>query len=326
VNIYGPVPSRRLGRSLGINNLPSKICSYTCGYCQAGRTTRLQVERTVYSSPEQIFGEASRRIEALRKRGERIDYLSFVPNGEPTLDANLGRTIELLKPLGIGIAVITNASLLWRADVREELAKADWVSVKVDTVREELWRTLDRPHPSLRLQTILAGVRSFAEAFQGELESETMLVRGVNDSGDDLTQTGTFIAHLKPARACLSAPVRPPAEPWVEPPTEDSLNLAFQIYRECGLPVEMLVEYEGTSFSSTADVGEDLLAITAVHPMREDAVREFLTRKKCDWRTVQTLLKDGRLVETEYRGNKFYVVPIRKVSTGDGLEFPRSPS
>lgn len=159
-------------------------------------------------------------MERLRRKGEDIDYLSFVPNGEPTLDANLGRTIELLKPLGIRIAVITNASLLWRAKVRDDLSKADWVSVKVDTVREDLWRKLNRPHPSLRLTELLDGMRAFAEVFQGELETETMLVRVVNDSGDDLRRTGACIARLDPARACLSAPVRPPAEPWVEPPTE----------------------------------------------------------------------------------------------------------
>lgn len=304
---YGPVPSRRLGRSLGINNLASKVCTYSCRYCQAGRTRCLRTERCSCYSPEEIAGEVSARIEEIRKRGERVDYLSFVPNGEPTLDVNLGRTIGLLKPLGIRIAVITNASLLWRADVREELAGADWVSIKVDTVREELWRKLDRPHPSLSLQDILDGARSFAKMFRGVLETETMLVRGVNDSSDDLLLTGASIAQVKPARACLSAPVRPPAEAWVEPPTEDTLNMAFQIYRECGLPVEMLVDYEGTSFSAAGDAGENLLAITAVHPMREDAVREFLARGKKDWRTVRELIADGRLVETEYRGSTFYV-------------------
>jgi wyosine [tRNA(Phe)-imidazoG37] synthetase (radical SAM superfamily) len=249
-------------------------------------------------------------LERLRGRGESVDYLSFVSNGEPTLDVNLGRTIELLKPLGIRIAVITNASLLWRADVREELAKADWVSVKVDTVHEDPWRTLNRPHPSLRLADLLDGIHAFVEMFKGTLETETMLVRGVNESGDDLKRTGAFIAHLNPARACLSAPVRPPAEPWVEPPTEDALTAVFQIYRECGLPAEMLVEYEGTSFSSTGDVGEDLLAITAVHPMREDAVREFLAHRNADWHTVRELIESGRLVETDYRGNRFYMARI----------------
>jgi len=309
--IYGPVPSRRLGRSLGINNIPSKVCTYSCVYCQAGRTSHLQVERSAFFSPEETVAEVAERVGKLQGRGEGIDYLSFVPNGEPTLDANLGRTIELLGPLGIRIAVITNASLLWRADVREDLAHADWVSIKVDTVREDVWRKVNRPHPSLCLQDILEGALAFAGMFQGELETETMLVRGVNDSEDDLERTGEYITSLKPGRACLSVPVRPPAEPWVELSLEETLAMAFQIYRECGLPVEMLVDFEGTSFSSMGDTGEDLLAITAVHPMREDAVREFLARGSREWRTVRELIGDGRLVETEYRGNKFYVRKLR---------------
>jgi len=118
MKVYGPVPSRRLGRSLGINNIPSKVCSYSCVYCQAGRTTRLRGERSPFFRPEELTEEVAERVERLRGRGENVDYLSFVPNGEPTLDVTLGRTIELLKPLGIRIAVITNASLLWRTPNR----------------------------------------------------------------------------------------------------------------------------------------------------------------------------------------------------------------
>jgi len=311
MRVYGPVPSRRLGRSLGINNLPSKVCTYSCAYCQAGRTTHLLAERGEYFRPEEIAAEVAERLEELGEKGEGVDYLSFVPNGEPTLDANLGRTIGLLKPLGIRIAVITNASLLWRSDVREELARADWVSLKVDTVREDLWRKLNRPYPSLRPREILEGIRTFAGMFRGALETETMLVSGVNDSADNLERAADFIARLKPVRACLSAPVRPPAEAWVEAPSEDALNRGFQIYRDCGVPVELLVDYEGSAFSSTGDPAEELLAITAVHPMREDAVREFLVRNKLDWRTIRDLMAGGRLVETEYRGNRFYLAKLR---------------
>lgn len=310
MNVYGPVPSRRLGRSLGINNIPSKICSYSCVYCQAGRTTRLQVERREYFGTEQIFEEVSQCVEELRRKGEDIDYLSFVPNGEPTLDANLGKTIERLKFFEKPVAVISNASLMGRADVREELAMADWVSLKVDSVRDDLWRKMDRPFPSLRLAEILDGVLAFAGMYKGSLETETMLVRGVNDSEDSLERTGAFIAGLDPERVRLSAPVRPPAETWVEPPSEETMNMAFQLFRDRGLSVEMLVDYEGTSFSSAGEAGEDLLAITAVHPMREDAVREFLARKKSGWQAVLDLIESGRLIETKYRGNSFF---LRKI-------------
>jgi len=122
---FGPVPSRRLGRSLGVNNIPPKVCTYSCVYCQVGRTIRMQVERRVFYGPEEILQAARDKVERARESGEPIDYLTFVPDGEPTLDVNLGREIELLRSLGIKIAVITNASLIWREDVREALMKAD---------------------------------------------------------------------------------------------------------------------------------------------------------------------------------------------------------
>ncbi|HIC92765.1 MAG TPA: radical SAM protein, partial [Anaerolineae bacterium] len=124
---FGPVPSRRLGRSLGVNNIPPKVCTYSCVYCQLGRTTGMQVKRQTFYRPGELLRDVEEKVRSARGAGEAIDYLTFVPDGEPTLDLGLGRAIELLRPLGIKIAVLTNASLLWREDVREELMRADWV-------------------------------------------------------------------------------------------------------------------------------------------------------------------------------------------------------
>ncbi|MDX2437439.1 MAG: radical SAM protein, partial [Acidobacteriota bacterium] len=172
---FGPVPSRRLGQSLGINNIPPKICSYACIYCQLGRTLTMQTERTNFYDPERILEEVRTRVEEVRVAGESVDYLCFVPDGEPTLDLRLGREIELVRELGIKIAVITNSSLIWRKDVREELALADWVSLKVDAVREDVWRRIDRPHGQLRLSQILDGALALSGSFTGQLVTETML-------------------------------------------------------------------------------------------------------------------------------------------------------
>jgi wyosine [tRNA(Phe)-imidazoG37] synthetase (radical SAM superfamily) len=135
---FGPVPSRRLGRSLGINNIPPKICTYSCVYCQVGRTHKLQVERRPFYEPQEVLRDVRAKVEKAREAGEPIEYLTFVPDGEPTLDVHLGQEIELLRPLGLPIAVISNTSLIWRQDVREDLMGADWVSLKVDAVEEEL--------------------------------------------------------------------------------------------------------------------------------------------------------------------------------------------
>ena len=163
---FGPVPSRRLGRSVGINNIPVKVCSYACIYCQVGSTTQLTATRQAFYSPEEIFREVQTKIDACRTSGEPIDYLTFVADGEPTLDIHLGDTIDLLKPLGIDIAVISNASTIFDRDVQKELMRADWVSLKVDTPIERLWRKINRPQRTLELNRILEAIANFKDRYR----------------------------------------------------------------------------------------------------------------------------------------------------------------
>jgi wyosine [tRNA(Phe)-imidazoG37] synthetase (radical SAM superfamily) len=322
---FGPVPSRRLGRSLGINNIPPKICTYSCVYCQLGRTIKMQVERSVFYEPEKVFRDVQDKVKRAKGVGELIDYLTFVPDGEPTLDADLGREIQRLKPLGLSIAVITNSSLLGRRDVREDLIEADWVSLKVDTVKEEVWRRVNRPHGGLELASILEGTLKFAKVYEGDLVTETMLVRDVNDDEEHLKEIAAFLARLQPDRVYLSIPTRPPAEKWVQPPDEQAINRAYQIVSQKVDHVEYLIGYEGNAFAFTGDVEEDLLSITAVHPMRKEAVSEFLARAKADWSTVRRLTKQGRLVEIEYQGQTFYMRKLRDGSVGAGRGRRQSP-
>jgi wyosine [tRNA(Phe)-imidazoG37] synthetase (radical SAM superfamily) len=304
--VFGPVPSRRLGRSLGINNIPPKVCSYSCVYCQLGRTPRIQVKREAFYDPDELIRAVRDRVNELRGKGERIDYLTFVPDGEPTLDLNLGKEISALKDLGIPIAVITNASLIFREEVQEELSQADWVSLKVDAAREATWKRINRPHKALSLKEIQTGILGFAHDFSGTLATETMLVSGVNDSQDEFSLIASFLREVKPAVAYLAVPTRPPAEPWVVPPTEEVLTQAYVSFGTEFPRVELLIGYEGNAFSATGDAKEDLLAITAVHPMREEAVRELLAKDKASWEVVEELVRVGALVRLEYGGHGFY--------------------
>lgn len=303
--VYGPVPSRRLGRSLGINNIPPKRCSYSCIYCQLGRTADMQIKRKAFYEPLELARRVRERVKQVREKGELIDYLAFVPDGEPTLDINLGKEIELLRALGIKIAVITNGSLVWREDVRQDLQKADLVCLKVDAVTPDIWRSINRPHKHLKLDIILDGMLRLAKSFQGELTSETMLIRGINDETREVSRIAGFLAELKPARAYLAIPTRPPAEP-VNPASEQSINSAYQTFSKRLSRVEYLIGYEGNAFASTGNAADDLLSITAVHPMREEAVTELLNRLGTGWETVQKLINNGSLVELEYQGKKFY--------------------
>lgn len=304
---YGPVPSRRLGKSLGVNNIPPKVCTYSCVYCQVGRTTEMPADRRSFFDPQEIFKEVRGRVETARREGERIDYLTFVPDGEPTLDLDLGREISLLRTLDVPIGVITNSSLIWREDVREELARADWVSLKVDTVREPVWRKINRPHRALVLSAILEGMREFAGTYKGKLVTETMLVEGYNDGIETLREIADFLTGLRPAAAFLSYPTRPPAEEGIHGPDEESLNRAYQILGEKVPQVEYLIGYEGDAFASSGDVAEDLLSITAVHPMRKEAVDALLSRTGASWAVVDRLVARGDLKEIQYKGHGFYL-------------------
>jgi wyosine [tRNA(Phe)-imidazoG37] synthetase (radical SAM superfamily) len=307
LTIFGPVPSRRLGQSLGIGNVPPKTCSYSCVYCQVGPTPATEIEPRAFWSAGEVVAAVTRHVEKLRARGERVDFLTFVPDGEPTLDRNLGQEIDGLRSLGIPIAVISNGSLVWRADVRVTLAKADWVSLKVDAADEVTWRKINRPEGSLTLATILDGMLQFAAEFRGELATETMLVRGVNDADAAIEAAAAFVERLGPRIAYIAAPTRPPSEPWVVPASEEAFNAAFQRFTKSLPHVELLTSFEGTGFGTTGDVAQDLLAITAVHPMREDAVLALLSKAHADRSVLDRLVGEGALRPVTYQDRVFYL-------------------
>ncbi len=308
---FGPVPSRRLGASLGINNITPKFCSYSCIYCQLGNTLSLSAVRGTFHDPQILVDEVMARIRYMRGKGVRIDYLTFVPDGEPTLDSNLGGEIAMLKNSGIPVAVITNASLLWMEDVRSDLMSADWVSLKIDTVDELAWKKINRPHPSIILEKIMDAERSFTREYRGTLTTETMLVREVNDSRPGIARTSEFIEELNPVKSYISIPTRPPAEKWVLPPDETTVTRAYQIFRERIDEVECLTGYEGNEFSFGEDLESEILAITSVHPMREDAVTELLKRSGASWETIGKLIDENKLKQVEYEGSKFYMRRFR---------------
>jgi len=315
---FGPVPSRRLGRSLGINNIPAKHCSYSCLYCQVGPTAGQEdVPRSFYL-PNEIQRSVAQRVDAAHRSGEQIDYLTLVPDGEPTLDVNLAETIELLRPLGIKIAVISNASLIWRKEVQARLYKADWVSLKVDATNESVWRTVNRPHERLGLDQILNGIRTFAQGFDGVLATETMLLAGLNDDPVSVNGIADFLADVNPDKAYLAVPTRPPAELDVRAPDELMLVRAYHILESKGVNVEYLIGDEGDSFALAGGVEAELLAITAVHPMRREAVETLLAKADADWSVVDKLESEGKLKHVAYTDRVFYVRRFpEKTNVGD---------
>jgi len=305
--VFGPVPSRRLGKSVGINNIPPKICTYSCVYCQLGKSLKMVADRSPYYDPEALLTEAKEKIKNAQFNDEPIDYLTIVSDGEPTLDANLGHLLEKLSLLGIKTAVITNSTLLDRPDVRQDLCRADWVSVKIDTLDEKVWRKIDRPHKKLNFNAILDGIRSFSKVFTGQLVTETMLVKDVNDDKPGLEKTAEFISKINCSSAYLSIPTRPPALNWVQPPEEQIINTAYQVFNTHSFHTEYLIGYEGNQFAYTGNIEADILSITAVHPMREDAVNAYLKKADGHFSSIEKLLDEKKIFVSTYNNERFYL-------------------
>ncbi|MCM8766689.1 MAG: radical SAM protein [Candidatus Omnitrophica bacterium] len=303
--VFGPIPSRRFGQSLGINNVPyPKKCSYSCIYCQIGKTPIYQVERKEFYKPEEIKKQTKEVIENLKDK--KIDFITFVPDGEPTLDINLGKEIEILKEFGIKIAVITNSSLIWREDVRNDLKKADCVSLKIDTVSKDIWEKINRPYKPINLEAILQGIEIFSEEFKGQLLTETLFIKDINDNKQEIEKIGEFLKKIKPNIAYIGYPTRPPAEKWVKIPEREKVDFAYIVFESKDLNVKVIEEKEKREFGFTGNLIEDILSIVSVHPMSEKEIKKFLKDNKGNSELLKELIDKEEIVEVEYRGVKYY--------------------
>jgi len=266
------------------------------------------VERKCFYDWRDIAGEI---VGFVVKNRDSVDYVTFVPDGEPTLDACLGRITELVKrETGVRVAVLTNASLLWMENVRRDLELADLVSIKVDSVREDVWRRINRPHPSLRLDRVLEGIMEFAARYRGVLISETMLVHGVNTGRGEYRDTALFLKELRPSKAYISIPIRPPAESFAKPPTEKDLIGAYEEFKEAlgAERVELLNMPEPPPRLISGDPATWLLNTTAVHPLRyEYAVEALNSRVEDPVKLIEELVRENLLLKTEYAGRVYLV-------------------
>ncbi len=308
---FGPVPSRRLGKSLGINNIPSqKICSYSCIYCQVGVTKKQTLERQTFYEPSVIYSDVEKHLAKLKDEN-KPDYLTFVANGEPTLDINLGKSIELLRSFGIPIAVITNASLLSSSRVREDLMAADWVSIKIDAADKTIWKTINRPFAGLYFEQYKEGLMKFSQEYQGKLVSETMLVKGVNETPEALHLTAELVNRVNPGIAYISIPTRPPAVAGVTAPDENVITEAYQIFISHNLHAELILGFEGTDTGFTGNAFEDILNMCTVHPIREDTMQELLKKDNADLSVVDLLLHNQLIQKVIYKEKAFYIRKFR---------------
>jgi wyosine [tRNA(Phe)-imidazoG37] synthetase (radical SAM superfamily) len=206
--VFGPVPSRRLGLSLGVDLVPLKTCSYDCLYCQVGRTTRLIAEPASLVPLEAVMRELKQSLERITP-----DVVTFSGSGEPTLHSGIGEAVALVKRWrDLRVAVLTNGSLLWREEVRAGLLAADVIMPTLTTVNEDTYRKIHRPHPELHLARVIQGIGSLRKDYRGELDVEVVLLAGVNDSDEELAGLKKVLMDIGPDRIQLNTVVRPPAD------------------------------------------------------------------------------------------------------------------
>jgi len=304
---FGPIPSRRLGMSLGINNIPSrKICSYSCLYCQVGKTKNYSTELQEFYNPNVIFEEVKARLNSLND-SDKPDFLTFIANGEPTLDSSLGDSIDAVSVFGIQVAVVTNASLLSNKRVRENLMHADLVSVKVDAGLEYVWQKIQQPSENLDFQSYLHGLYLFVQEFSGTIITETMLLAGINDSDDCVKETITIISQLNPSCSYISIPTRPTAFTEAQAPSEQIVTRVFQQFVSQGINTELLIGFEGTNAGFSGNAYEDILNMSAVHPIREDTMEELLRKNGSSYDIVDSMLYNKLLRKVQYDSHSFYI-------------------
>jgi wyosine [tRNA(Phe)-imidazoG37] synthetase (radical SAM superfamily) len=211
--LYGPVKSRRLGFSLGISLTPYKTCDFDCIYCQLGKTTNLTLERKEYLPVSEIIHELKTWLNSNRETAQGLEYITFSGSGEPTLNTGFGELLTEVKKLtNLRVAVLTNASLLADREVRRQLLSADLIVPSLDAVTQELFIRIDRPHPSLKIEEIIAGLVALRREFRGKIWLEVMLLKGINDDIRHIRKLKDIIDRINPDRIQLNSPVRTTAE------------------------------------------------------------------------------------------------------------------
>ena len=273
--VYGPIPSRRLGQSLGVDVVPLKTCNWNCIYCQLGRTTPLTNERLEYVPSAEVMAQVRQALDAHRP-GE-IDYVSFVGSGEPTLHSDIGWMIREIKAMtDIPLAVITNGSLLYLPEVRTDLSAADVVMPTVNAGNADLYKRIARPHPEVTFARVAEGLISFRRTFLGLLWVETMLIADVNDSVETLRELATVLRAVQPDEVHITLPTRPPSETWVEPPDEEGIMRASAILGDIAHVVHPGVgDFDLGGYDNVVDA---VIGIITRHPMSQTQLERALTR------------------------------------------------
>ncbi|MBN1902046.1 radical SAM protein [Candidatus Sumerlaeota bacterium] len=306
--VYGPVPSRRLGRSLGIDLAPFKICTYDCIYCQLGRTTNKTMERREYSPFESILKELNRKL----KEGASPDYISLAGSGEPTLNACTGKLIREIKNLtSIPVAVITNGSLLWMKEVQEELEPADVIMPSLDAGDDEIFQIVNRPHPDISFEKMTEGLVKFRERFHKPVWLEVFLLPNISGRESEVKKIAAIVHRIRPDKVQLNSIARPPAEKYASRMPDDSMESCARLF---DVETEVISERRknNTPPISASVTDDDVVALLSRRPCTARGVTLGLGINLNETvKIIQKLCEQGAIKETRNDKDIFYET-IRK--------------
>jgi wyosine [tRNA(Phe)-imidazoG37] synthetase (radical SAM superfamily) len=300
-HLFGPVPSRRLGRSLGVDLIPPKTCPYDCIYCEVGPTTRQTRRRFAYRA-DAIIDELT---ECLRDPVPAPDVITLAGSGEPTLNLGLGRIIEAIKTMTqIPVAVLTNGALLYLPQVRRELAAADLVLPSLDAAREETYLAINRPLPGLTLDRLLDGLAAFRREYRGQIWLEVMLIKGINDTEAELLPLRRALAKIAPDKVQLNTVVRPGVEGSARPLEMDAMAAAAACL---GGPVEVIAAFDREDIVGSPRQDEDLVEMLSRRPMTAPDLAQALGLPLVQVVARLKRLQDsGRISHDRHHDQEFY--------------------
>ncbi|MCF8094605.1 MAG: radical SAM protein [Desulfobacteraceae bacterium] len=301
--VYGPVPSRRLGRSLGVDLVPYKTCTYDCIYCQIGRTPQTTTERKPYIEPQKILAELESRL----AEGIKPDYITLGGSGEPCLNSDIGLIIERIKQMtDTKVAVLTNGSLLWSEHVRNDLLQAHVVLPSLDACNANLFNKINRPHPDISFETMTRGLAEFRRVYSGSIWLEIFIVQGVNDTEAAITGFKPFLESICPDRVHINTAVRPPAEDFAGQVSMESLE---SLASALGRGTEVIAEFKNSGNAGRGkEVDRQILDMLSRRPCTtKDIAAGFGLREESVADKMSELSASG-LVETRKSGERVYYI------------------
>lgn len=306
-HLFGPVPSRRLGISLGIDPIPFKTCTFNCVYCECGGTTNLTTKRKEYIPVKDVINELKDYLD----KNPKLDYITFSGSGEPTLNIGIGKIIEFLKsnyPY-YKIAVLTNGSLLFEKSVRNEIIGADLVMPSLDAVSEQAFRRINRPPKSLEIQKIISGLIEFRKEFEGQIWLEVFIVPGLNDTDNELKLLKDAIKKIKPNSVQLNSLDRPGTSSWVQPVSKNDMERIASFFQD--LPVEIIADFKPREqiVSFDFNIEERILATIKRRPCTAEDLSETLGIHINEVnKYLQTLLERGRIESQNLERGAFFKI------------------